>query len=96
MNVDPEIKKLQDSIQRSKVERAKLQPVGDKLFDGVRLFDQVRERIKSGIRTKNPELDENEIHERFLQLLAAQKTCEEKNVYTIVETCNDNAGDQLH
>ena len=61
-----------------------------KLFDGVRLFDQVRERIKSGIRTKNPDLNENEVQERFLQLLATQRTREEKDVYTIVENCDDD------
>lgn len=33
MNVDLGIKKLQDSIQRSKVERAKLQSVEEKLLD---------------------------------------------------------------
>ena len=90
MNVDPEIKKLQDSIQRSKVERAREQSVSEKLADGVRLFDQVRERIKAGIRARQPELDDEAVHLEFLATLAQQRTREEKNVYTIVGYCEDD------
>lgn len=92
MNVDPEIKKLQDSIQRSKVARALDQAIEDKLLDGVRLFDQSRERIKAGIRAKNPELTDEQIHREFLRLLAIQRTREEKDIYTVV---GDGGNDEI-
>jgi recombinational DNA repair ATPase RecF len=91
MNVDPEIKKLQDSIQRSKTQRAKAASMDEKILDGVRLFDQVRERIKAGIRVAHPEWAEDAIHQEFLAILKKQRTREEKNIYSVVGQLNDDS-----
>ena len=91
MNVDPEIKKLQDSIQRSKVQRAQKISIVEKLLDGARLFDQVRDRIKAGIRSRHPDWNEDAVHQEFLGLLRKQRTREEKSIYTVVGQLNDDS-----
>ncbi len=89
MNIDPETKQLQDSIQRSKVERAKALTSGQRLIESVRLFDQVRDRIKAGIRMKNPEWSATEVHQAFLDTLRLQRLRQEKDIYTIAGSIDD-------
>ena len=86
----PEIAALQKAILISKGHRAKAISPGEKMLDGVRLFDQTRERIKAGIRGQHPEWNKGEVHREFLRVLAEQRRRAEKNVYRLVGIFNDD------
>ena len=89
-SASPEIAALQKAILLSKGHRAKAISPGEKMLEGVRLFDQTRERIKAGIRGQHPDWSNGEVHREFLRILAAQRRRAEKNIYRLVGTVNED------
>lgn len=85
-----EIAALQRGILLSKAERAKAMPGWQKMLAGPRLFDQVRELMKAGIRARNPDWSEDEIHSEFLAILAKQREVAERGIYRLVGYLNDD------
>lgn len=85
-----EITALQKAILISKGHRAKAISPGEKILDGVRLFDQTRERIKAGIRGQHPDWNKRDVHREFLRILTEQRRRAEKNIYRVVGTLNDD------
>lgn len=85
-----EVAILQKSILRSKAERARAASPGSKLLDGPRLFDLVRERIKAGMRSRNPDWSAERVHFEFLNQLSRQRRHAEKNVYRLIGYLNDD------
>jgi len=61
MNVDPEIKKLQDSIQRSKVQRAGSLTFEERFRAGADLYDEGMRWMRSMIAAENPDWTPGEI-----------------------------------
>jgi hypothetical protein len=57
---------LIDSIYLEKVERARQRPIGEKIFDGPRLFAYACEAARSGIRMQHPNASPEEV-ERLLR-----------------------------
>jgi hypothetical protein len=63
---------LVDEIYRERILRARATSPEDKLLAGARIFEEVCERIATGLRDENPGADEATIHEllrRRLDLL---------------------------
>ena len=58
---------LVDAIYREKVLRARRMPAIEKLFAGPRLFAEVCNRMKAGLRMENPGADEARIQELLLK-----------------------------
>jgi hypothetical protein len=52
---------LATSLLRGKVEQARRQSPAEKMWDGPRLFAEVCERMKDGIRWRHPEFTEAEV-----------------------------------
>jgi hypothetical protein len=50
-------RELIDEIYRERVLRARQVPLEQKLFAGARLFDEVCDRMRAGLRDENPEAD---------------------------------------
>ena len=88
MQPDPETIALQASIQRSKVERAR-STSGEKLLEGARLFDMVRQRMLSGIRAQFPSWDEQMAETEFRRRLDMQRRREEREIYTVIGELED-------
>jgi len=61
MNVDPEIKKVQSSIQRSKIERVKELTFEERFRAGADLYDEGMRWMRSMIAAENPTWTEDEI-----------------------------------
>jgi hypothetical protein len=61
---------LARAIQRSKVARAKAMPAEQQLFAGIRLFDTVRNRMLSGIRSQFPHWSEADVEAEFRRRLS--------------------------
>jgi len=67
-----------DAIYRDKVLRARKMPPLEKLFDGLRLFEQVCERMKAGLRSENPGVSEEGIQTLLTQRLAILRRLDER------------------
>jgi hypothetical protein len=76
---------LAREIQRSKVARAKAMPADQKLFAGIRLFDTVRTRMLSGIRSESPDWSDAEVEAEFRRRLAVIRAREELGIYRAVK-----------
>lgn len=74
-------KELVDDIYRSRVLHARSIPPGEKLMDGFRLFEEVCERMKAGIRMTHPELDEVAVSEMLRNQIARLRQVEEHGIY---------------
>ncbi len=69
---------LVDELYRERVLRARVTPPEEKLLAGPRIFEEVCERIASGLRDENPGADEATIQEllrRRLDLLRRLREC---------------------
>ena len=75
---------LQKAILESKAARAGSVSPGLKMMEGVRLFDSVRERVKAGIRSRNPDWSEE------LTQLEKQRRHAEKGIYRLIGYVNDD------
>ena len=65
MNVDPEIKKLQDSIQRSKLERAETLTFGERFRAGADLYDEGMRWMRSMIEAENPDWTTEQVEQEI-------------------------------
>lgn len=72
---------LIDSIYRDRVLRARRQSPGQKLVDGLKLFDQVCERMKSGIRYQYPQADESQVAQILRERLARLRQVQDHGIY---------------
>ena len=65
MNVAPEIKKLQDSIQRSKVQRAEPLTFGERFRAGADLYDEGMRWMRSMIEAENPDWTAEQVEQEI-------------------------------
>jgi hypothetical protein len=72
---------LMDAIFLEKVRRARLIPPGEKLFNGLELFEEVEERMRAGVRQQFPGVSEEEIEQRLRQRFARLRQIEEHGIY---------------
>ena len=59
--MDQGIAQLADSLYRDRVDRARRRSIADKLLDGGILFEHACEIAKAGIRSQNPQFDEDQV-----------------------------------
>ncbi len=76
-----EIDALKQSIQLSRIERAKAMPRDVKLLEGARLFDMARARMLDGIRNQFPAWTEEQVCQEFRRRLDIQRRREEHGIY---------------
>jgi hypothetical protein len=67
--MDQGIAQLADSIYRERVERARRRSIADKLLDGGILFEHACEIAKAGIRSQNPQFDEDQVRNELRRRL---------------------------
>jgi len=79
MHADTEA--LARSIRASKIARARAMDPAEKFVAGLRLVDEVRERMLCGIRARHPEWSEADIEAEFGRQLAAIRAREERGIY---------------
>ena len=60
---------LIDELYRDKVLRAREQPIEDKIFDGIELFDFACEISRAGIRMQNPDFSEEQVEKELRRRL---------------------------
>jgi hypothetical protein len=60
---------LADTLYREQIERARAMSPGDKLLEGPRLFERAWRLMAAGIRSRHPELNEDEVIERVRAML---------------------------
>lgn len=88
-DIDPEIKALQDSIFLSKVARARITPIGEKIMDGPRLFDMACQRIRDGIRHEFPNYDVKQVEAELRRRLKIKRIIDERGFYKEAGTIDD-------
>ena len=74
--MDQSIAQLADSLYRDRVERARRRSIADKLLDGGILFEHACEIAKAGIRSQNPEFDENQVRAELHRRLSLRQRIE--------------------
>ena len=72
---------LQRQILLSKAERARQMDPGDKLMIGPRLFDQVCERMRDGIRTQHPDFDSSAVETELKRRLDLKRQLDERGFF---------------
>ena len=90
MPMDPDTEALARSIRASKIARARAMDPAEKFVAGLRLFDEVRERMLCGIRARHPEWSEDEVRAEEGRKRALRRAREERGIYRPVER---NAGE---
>lgn len=81
-----DIKALQASILKSKVDRCRSMSIGIKLLEGARLFDVARQRMLDGIRVQYPDWNMEQVQCEFHRRLDVQRQREERGIYTCAGT----------
>lgn len=71
------IPELVDQIFRERIIRARKLTFEDKFFAGEELFHMACEITKGGIRSQNPEANEDEVYQLLLKRLAIRERLEE-------------------
>lgn len=79
--IDPDIKRLQDEIYRSKVLRARQMSIAEKTALGPRLFDQNLAIMRASIRTDHPHIAEEQIEAEVSRRLAIARKLSDGNLY---------------
>lgn len=80
---------LIDAVDRDRVRAARRMSPEEKLWAGARLFDEVCERMKAGIRMQFPEADERRVAEILRDRLRRLREFEERGFYRPVENPDD-------
>ena len=80
---------LIDAIHHDRILAARRMPPEEKLWAGARLFDEVCERMKAGIRMQFPEADEPRVMEILRERLKRLRDFEDRQFYRPVETPDD-------
>lgn len=57
---------------------------------GAHLFDAVCERIKAGIRSRQPDWTAEQVHREFLAQLTRQRKQAERGIYRVIGYLNDD------
>ena len=81
MNVDPEIKKLQDAIQRSKVERAKKLSFEERFRAGADLFDEGMLWMRGMIESQNPQWSDEQVQAEVERRKRIQRKVDEAGFF---------------
>jgi hypothetical protein len=89
MNVDPDIKKLQDSIQRSKVDRAKELTFEERFRAGADLFDEGMRWMRGMIESQNPEWSTEEVEAEVERRKQIRRKIDDAGFYQMVEGDSD-------
>jgi hypothetical protein len=89
MNVDPDIKKLQDSIQRSKVDRAKELTFEERCRAGADLFDEGMRWMRGMIESQNPEWSTEEVEAEVERRKQIRRKIDDAGFYQMVEGDSD-------
>ena len=79
--VDEETKQLMDSIFIGKVLRARQRSIGEKMLDGIRLFEQGCQMMRSGIRWQFPEFTDAQVESELRRRLAIRRRINEAGIY---------------
>ena len=79
---------LIDAIFLDKVRRARRTPIGEKVLDGPRLFDQNCQLMRGAIRTQFPEFDDGQVELELRRRLAIARRIDEAGIYTNVDENN--------
>ena len=85
MNVDPEIKKLQDSIQRSKVQRAEPLTFGERFRAGADLYDEGMRWMRSMIEAENPDWTAEQVEQEIDRRKRIAKKIDDAGLFQIYE-----------
>ena len=85
MNVDPEIKKLQDSIQRSKVQRAESLTFEERFRAGADLFDEGMRWMRSMIEAENPDWTAEQVEQEIDRRKRVAKKVDDAGLFQICE-----------
>lgn len=88
--VDPEIVKLQNEIYRSRVLRARQMTVGERVVDGIRLFEEGMRIMRGGIRSDHPEFSEEQIEAEVARRMRIAKKLSDGDIYRDVEILEDD------
>ena len=78
---DHDVTSLQASIFLSKIARARQTPVDQKMMLGPRLFDEVCQRIRDGIRHENGDFTDEQVERELRRRLAIQRRLDERGFY---------------
>ena len=79
--IDAETKQLMDEIFIGKVLRARQRSIGDKMLDGLRLFEQGCQMMRSGIRWQFPEFTDAQVESELRRRLAIRRRINEAGIY---------------
>jgi hypothetical protein len=74
-----------DSIYRDRILRARRMPLHEKLLGGAALFDEVCERMRTGIRFQRPDADDKTVNEILRKRISALRRLEEHGIYRPAE-----------
>ncbi len=89
MNVDPEIKKLQDSIQRSKVERARQLTFEERFRAGADLFDEGMRWMQEMIQSQNPTWTAEQVDAEVQRRKRIQRKLDDAGIFQLASgACN--------
>ena len=80
---------LIEGIHQDRIRAARRMSPEEKLWAGARLFDDVCERMKAGIRMQFPEADERRVTEILRERLRRLREFEERGIYRPVENADD-------
>ena len=61
--MNPEFKDLADAIYRDRVRRARSMTPGERIVEGMQLFDGVLKRMEGGVRSQFPQATESEVRD---------------------------------
>ena len=73
-----EYRELFDEIFMAKVKAAKATPLPDKLFAGVKLYDEVLRRMRDGIRFQFPHFDSTQLETELKRRLQINRLVESR------------------
>lgn len=80
-HVDEETQQLMDSIFIDKVLRARRRPIGAKILDGPRLFDDCCVMMRAGIRSQFPAYTDEQVKIELRRRLAIKRQLDEAGIY---------------
>ena len=72
---------LIDDLYRERVLRARATPPGEKLLDGLRLFERACEWMKAGIRNEFPDADDQQVQQILIDRINRLRQVEEHGLY---------------
>jgi len=78
-----------DEIARDKTSQARLMTPEARFRMGFELFEIVRNRMLAGIRSRSPELSNDQVELEFRRILRLQRHQQEKNIYRTIDSDSD-------